>query len=271
MSGHKEDWFSMRETTNYPVFVHVDEALVAMRRSYTHYRNRARISGDHSRMTKYTVKGAMTSRLKSGIMPVHEAFDLIKAYGLAVADYRIVKDMEEGLEAARSINYPLALKTASLDVLHKTEHGAVSLNIENEEMLIKAFQDIKTGPYLVQQMAPSGCEMIIGGRNDAEFGPVVLCGSGGIFVEIYNDVAVRIAPINDEMAKEMIAELKGAAILNGFRGRAPYDVEGFARTLVAISRLLTEHPEIKSLDINPYILFTEGRGGVVVDARIEVK
>ncbi len=177
--------------------------------------------------------------------------------------------MEEGLRAAREIGYPLALKTASPDVLHKTEHGAVLLDIENEAMLVRAFQRIETGPYLIQRMAPAGCEMIIGGRNDPEFGPVILCGLGGIFVEVYNDVAIRVAPINEEMARQMIAELKGAAILKGFRGRPPYDVEAFVRALVNISRLLTEHPEIKSLDINPFILFAEGNGGIAVDARLE--
>jgi acetate---CoA ligase (ADP-forming) len=271
MSGHKEDWFSMRETTDLPVFVHFDEALVALRRSYTHFRNRAGVPWDHSQIAKYAVKGVITSRLTPGIMPVNGAFDLIKRYGLAVADYRIVKDIEEGLKVTHSIGYPLTLKTASPDVLHKTEHGSVILDIENKEMLVKAFQGIESGPYLVQKMAPSGCEMIIGGRNDPEFGPVVLCGSGGIFVEVYNDVAVRIAPIDEEMARAMISELKGAVILKGFRGRQPYDVEGLVRAIVNISRLLTEHPEIKSLDINPFILFGEGQGGVAVDARIEVK
>ena len=271
MIGHKEDWFAMREVTDFPIFMYVDEALTALRLSYTHFRNRTRAPGDHPRMIKYTEKSAATSRLSPGIMPVNEVFDLIRTYGLAVADYRIVKGMEDGLQAARAIGYPLALKTASPNVLHKTELGAVLLDIENEEMLVKAFQRIETGPYLIQRMAPSGCEMIIGGRNDSEFGPAILCGSGGIFVEVYNDVAVRVAPINEETARQMIEELKGAAILKGFRGRAPYDVESFVRVLVNISRLLTEHPEIKSLDINPFILFTEGRDGVVVDARLEVK
>jgi acetyltransferase len=155
-------------------------------------------------------------------------------------------------------------------VLHKTEHGAVLLDIENDEMLVKAFLRIETGPYLIQRMAPAGCEMIIGGRSDPEFGPVILCGLGGIFVEVYNDTAVRVAPINEETARQMIEELKGAVILKGFRGRAPYDVEGFVRALVNISQLLTEHPEIKSLDINPFILLGKGQGGVVVDARLEV-
>jgi acyl-CoA synthetase (NDP forming) len=271
MIGHKEEWFAMREVTDLPIFMHVDEALTALQLSYRHYRNRTRTPRDHSQIIKYTEKGATPSRLAQGIMPVNEAFDLIKTYGLIVADYSIVMDMEEGLKAAGSIGYPLALKAASPDVLHKTEHGAVLLNIENEAMLIKAFQRIETGPYLIQRMAPSGCEMIIGGRNDPEFGPVILCGSGGIFVEVYNDVAVRVAPIDEEMARQMIEELKGAIILKGFRGQEPYDVEGFVQALVNISRLLTEHREIKSLDINPFILFTEGKGGIVVDARLEVK
>jgi acetate---CoA ligase (ADP-forming) len=271
MIGHKEDWFAMRETADLPIFVHVDEALMALRRSYTHYENRAWAAGDYPPMIKYKENGAASARLSSGNMIVNEAFDLIKTYGLAVADYRIVNDMEEGLKAAREIGHPLALKTASPDVLHKTEHGAVVLDIKSEEMLVKAFQRIESGPYLIQKMASTGCEMIIGGRNDPEFGPVILCGAGGIFVEVYNDTAVRVAPINEEMAKAMISELKGAVILKGFRGRQPYDVEAFVRALVNISQLLTEHPEIKSLDINPFILFTEGQGGVVVDARIEVK
>jgi acyl-CoA synthetase (NDP forming) len=271
MIGHKEEWFAMREVTDLPIFMHVDEALTALQQSYRHYRNRTRTPGDHSQIIKYLEKGAISSRLAPGIMPVNEVFDVIKTCGLTVTDYRIVKDMEEGLKAAGAIGYPLALKAASPDVLHKTEHGAVLLNIENEAMLIKAFQRIKTGPYLIQRMALSGCEMIIGGRNDPEFGPVILCGSGGIFVEVYNDVAIRVAPIDEEMARQMIEELKGAIILKGFRGQEPYDVEGFVQALVNISRLLTEHPEIKSLDINPFILFTEGKGGIVVDARLEVK
>ena len=203
-------------------------------------------------------------------MPVKEAFDLIRTYGLAVTDYRIVISTEEGLDAACEIGYPLALKTASPDVLHKTERAAVLLDIADEAMLVKAFQRIETSPYLIQRMAPSGCEMIIGGRNDPEFGPVILCGSGGIFVEVYNDVAVRVAPIDEEMAREMISELKGAVILKGFRGRKPYDVEGFVQALVNISRLLTEHPEIKSLDINPFILHQEENGGIVVDIKIQI-
>jgi acyl-CoA synthetase (NDP forming) len=270
MIGHKEDWFAMREVADLPIFMHVDEALMALRRSYRHYRNRTRTHGDQPQTIRYTEKSAKISRLSPGIMPANEAFNLIKTYGLAIADYRIVKNMEEGLKAAHAIGYPLALKTASPDVLHKTEHGAVLLNIENEEVLVKAFQRIETDPYLIQRMAPAGCEMIIGGRNDPEFGPVILCGLGGIFVEVYKDVALRVAPIDEEMAREMISELKGAVILKGFRGREPYDVEYLVATLFRVSRLFMEHPEIQTFDINPFILQQKGNGGIVVDIKIQV-
>ena len=271
MSGHKEDWFEMREAADFPVFMHIDEALTALRWSFEHFRHQKNASEKGHQTRKYQEDKAITPRLPSGVMPVDGIYHLLGKYGLTVADYRIVTSLEEGINAAHNIGYPLALKTASPDVLHKTERGAVILDIGNEEMLAKAFQRVETGPYLIQKMVPVGCEMIIGGRNDAEFGPVILCGSGGIFVEVYKDTAVRVAPINEEMARQMIAELKGAAILNGFRGRPLYDVEAFVRALVNVSQFLTEHPEIKSLDINPFILFTEGNGGVVVDARLETE
>ena len=269
MSGHKEDWFEMREAADFPVFMHIDEALTALRWSFEHFRHQKDASEKGRQTRKYKEDKAITPRLPSGVMPVDAIYHLLGKYGLTVADYRVVASAEEGINAAHTIGYPLVLKTASPDVLHKTERGAVILDIGNEEMLVKAFQRMENGPYLIQKMVPAGCEMIIGGRNDEEFGPVILCGSGGIFVEVYKDTAVRVAPIDEEMARQMIAELKGAAILKGFRGRPPYDVEAFVRALVNVSQLLTEHPEIKSLDINPFILFTEGSGGVVVDARLE--
>ncbi len=222
MSGHKEDWFEMREAADFPLFMHVDEALGALRHSYTHFNNRIESSGRHPGKILLNEKKDQIAPLPAGILRVDKVFDLIRAYGLDVADYRIVNNKNEGLDAAREIGYPLALKTASPDVLHKTERRAVLLNIKNEDMLADAFGRIKTGPYLIQKMVPSGWEMIIGGRNDPEFGPVILCGTGGIFVEIYKDVAIRVAPVNEEMARHMVEELKGAAVLKGFRGRFVY-------------------------------------------------
>jgi len=271
MSGHKEDWFAMRETADIPVFVNIDEALTAMRRPYTHFRNRSRISDDPlSRATKYKTVSASESRLSEGIMPASEAFNLVKAYGLRVADFRIVKDAEEGIESARTIGYPLSMKIVSPNLLHKTEEDAVFLNIRNEKELKKVFQGRKADSYLIQKMVPNGCEIIIGGRRDSEFGSVVLCGLGGIFVEIYKDVSVRVAPVDEKIAGQMIEELKGADILKGFRGQGPYDTEYLTFALVKVSTLLTEHPEIEVLDLNPLILQQKGNGGIIVDVKLQI-
>ena len=204
-------------------------------------------------------------------MPPLDVFDLLKAYGLAVADFRIVKELEEGLRAAADIGFPLALKSAHPGLLHKTEEEAVVLGITDEISLEKAFRTVKAESYLLQRMVSSGCEMIIGGRNEPGFGPCVLCGIGGIFVEVYRDVVLRVAPIDEEEARQMIEELKGVNILKGFRRRQPYDVEYLARAVARVSRIMADRPEITALDINPLILLDEGGDGVVVDAKIQVQ
>jgi acetyltransferase len=270
---HREDWpglLSAAEAAHFPIFTHVDEALAALRQSFEYFRHQGIVSTKGPQERKYKEDRATIPRLPTGAMSIDRVFHLLGQYGLAVADFRIVEGMNEGLDAAREIGYPLALKTASSHVLHKTEHGAVLLDIENEAMFVKAFQRIEIGPYLIQRMVPSGCEIIIGGRNDPEFGPIILCGLGGIFVEVYNDVAVRVAPIDEEMARQMIEELRGAIILKGFRGQQPYDAGYLVTTLVNVSRLLVEHPEINVLDINPLILMGKGNGGIVVDVKLQV-
>jgi acyl-CoA synthetase (NDP forming) len=124
--------------------------------------------------------------------------------------------------------------------------------------------------YLVQKMAQPGHEVIVGGRQDREFGPVVVFGLGGIFVELLRDTSIRVAPIDGRTARTMIAEVKGAAILRGFRGSPPADTEGLSDILVAVSRLLSGNASIRNIDINPVIVGEKGRGCTVVDAKIEV-
>jgi acyl-CoA synthetase (NDP forming) len=269
--SHKEDWLTLQVATELPLFAHVDDALTALSKVFEHSGKQI-----HSLFNKIDIgnqgeQQRTSSYLSSGMTPVNEVFDLLGMYGLAVADYRIVTNADEGLKAARDIGFPVALKTASTRILHKTERGEVILDIPDNRSLERAFDSLDTDSYLLQKMMPSGCEIIIGGRNDPEFGPIVLCGLGGIFVEIYQDVAIRVAPIGDKTAREMIAELHGADILKGFRGKKPYDVDYLAKILVNISRLLWEHGEIKTLDINPLILFEKGSGGIVVDAKLEVE
>jgi acyl-CoA synthetase (NDP forming) len=123
--------------------------------------------------------------------------------------------------------------------------------------------------YLIQEMAPAGIEAIIGGRKDREFGPVILFGLGGIFVEVFRDNVTRIAPVDMAMAREMIDSIKSSALLKGFRGSKQSDTGALANVIVNISNLLIDHPEIINLDINPLIVLEQGKGCVAVDVKIQ--
>jgi acetate---CoA ligase (ADP-forming) len=265
---HREDLLTLREPKGLPMFSQVDDALAALGKAYGHYR--APASADRVHPVKYKKEYGSSTRLPQGLMAPRDVFELLKAHGLDVADYRIVKDLDQGLAAARSLGYPVALKTGDPDVLHKTEKGGVALNLMDDQSVAAAFRSMEGESCILQKMAPAGCEIIIGGRNDAEFGPVILCGIGGIFVEVYKDVSLRVAPVDEKIARGMVESLKGAAILKGFRGTPPYDTERLVTALIQISRLLVEHPEISTFDINPLILFERGKGGLIVDGKVEI-
>jgi acetate---CoA ligase (ADP-forming) len=269
MIAHKDHWFAMRKKAGYPIFGDVDDALSALSRALTHARNRLRIPSKVAQISHLDGRRKATLSESRKIMSADESFRLLAAHGLSVADYAVVKGPEEGIRAAEAMGYPVALKIASSGVLHKTEKKGVVLNLADPVGLKKAFEGMKADQYLVQKMSPPGCEVIIGGKNDREFGPVIVFGLGGIFVEIYRDVAMRVAPIDADTATEMTHEIRGAQILNGFRGLPTYDKGSLVRSLVSISRLLVEHPEITMLDINPLIVLPEGQGCRVVDAKIE--
>jgi hypothetical protein len=161
------------------------------------------------------------------------------------------------------------MKIASPNLLHKTEKGAVALDLKDAAAVRQAASRMEGECYLVQKMAPPGYEVIVGGRQDREFGPVVLFGLGGIFVELLRDTSIRVAPVGGKTARDMIAQVKGAAILRGFRGNPPADTEGLSDILVAVSRLLAGNASIRNIDINPVILGEKGTGCTVVDAKIE--
>jgi acyl-CoA synthetase (NDP forming) len=128
---------------------------------------------------------------------------------------------------------------------------------------------MKTETYIVQKMAPHGYELIIGAKWDPAFGQVIIFGMGGIYAELFNDISVRMVPVNEKSAVKMVSEIKGFAILNGYRGKPTCDLRAVARCITRISRLLIDHPEIVNLDINPLIAYEKGKGCVIVDAKIE--
>ncbi|MCW7080230.1 MAG: acetate--CoA ligase family protein [Candidatus Methanospirare jalkutatii] len=207
-----------------------------------------------------------------------EGFPLLEAYGIPVAPSGVARTSAEAVETARSIGFPVAMKILSPEIVHKSDVGCVKLNLRSEEEVEKAFHEIisraekyttKIGGVLVQKMFSGGREVIVGMKRDMQFGPVVMFGLGGIFVEVFKDVSFRIAPISVEDAFEMLAETKSFSILKGARGEEPSDIEAIAEVLMRISQLCTDFPEITEIDINPLKVFE--CGCVALDFRMVVR
>jgi acetyltransferase len=174
----------------------------------------------------------------------------------------------------------VALKIDSPDILHKTEAGALKLDIKSRDELAAAFDEVLASSLrykpdamingvLIQEMIKGGTEVIVGMKNDPQFGPTILFGLGGIFVEILKDISLRVAPIDEKEALEMISEVKGFKILAGARGRAKADIDAVASVLVKASRMALDlEDRIAELDINPLLVLPEGKGAFVADALV---
>jgi acyl-CoA synthetase (NDP forming) len=200
---------------------------------------------------------------------MEESLALMAAYNVPVPESKIVRNAEEGAKAAREMGYPVVLKQLQPFILHKTEVGAVKVGISDEVELKRAFEKMDAKLYIVQKMVPEGVETIVGGKRDSQFGEVVMFGLGGVFVEVLKDIVIRVAPIDEAVALEMIEGIKGAPLLKGARGNEPADVASIAKILVDVSRMMVEHPEILDLDINPLIVFAQGAGSLALDVKME--
>ena len=206
-----------------------------------------------------------------------EAKELLKEYGIPVPAFKLIKS-EEGIDKLKeTIGYPIVMKIVSPDIIHKSDAGGVKIGVKNEEEAKMAYQEIiskaikynkkaKISGVIVYPMVPQGTEIIIGMTKDPSFGPVIMFGLGGIFVEVLKDVSFRIIPLEERDAQEMIAEIKGYKILKGARGEAPKDIEAIKNLLMKVSQLTMENPEIKEIDLNPVFVFEKGLQ--VVDARM---
>ena len=207
----------------------------------------------------------------------YEAKTVCKEYGIPVTELKIAKTAEEAAEYSEEIGYPTVLKIISPDVIHKVDVGGVILNVGNSKDAKKAYNkivenvkknkpDAKIEGILVQEMAPSATEVIVGAIKDPQFGPTLMFGLGGTFVEIMKDVSFRIAPIKEDDARQMISEVKAYPILLGYRGQPPRDIDTIVKIILNTSRMVMEHQDIKELDLNPVIVYE--KGAKTVDARI---
>jgi acyl-CoA synthetase (NDP forming) len=221
-------------------------------------------------------KRIVTQALKSrgeGWLSAMEVRDILQTFGIRQVPADLALTADDASRIARTIGFPVALKLASPRVLHKTEVGGVRLNLQDEIAVRKVFDEIKQEGMegvLVQKMIHDGVEVMIGVAPDPLFGPLIAFGLGGIHVEILADVRFRVAPLTDQDAREMVHGIRGYRLLEGYRGHAPADVEAIEETLLRVSRLVEEVPEICELDLNPMFALSPGRGCAVADARFRV-
>jgi len=206
-----------------------------------------------------------------------EAKELLREYGIPVPDFKLIKSEEEITELTKEINFPIVMKIISPDIIHKTDAGGVKVGIKTEKEARIAYQGIisKAKKYnkeaqifgvITYSMIPKATEIIIGMMKDPHFGPVIMFGLGGIFVEVLKDISFRILPIEERDAEEMINEIKGSKILKGVRGEGPKDIKAIKNLLLKISQLALENPEISEIDLNPVFVFEKGLQ--VIDARM---
>jgi len=206
-----------------------------------------------------------------------EAKRLCSEYGIPVPEFRLARSVEEAVRHAEEIGYPVVIKVVSPQVIHKTDVGGVVLNVSNAEQVREAYNRVVENTLrklpsaeivgvLVEEQARAGVEVIVGAFKDEQFGQTVMFGLGGVFVEALDDVSFRVAPVSESDAEEMVREIRGYRILEGYRGRPPADLEAIKSIVVNVSRMVMELQEIREVDLNP--IYVYDRGAVAVDVRV---
>jgi 4-hydroxybutyryl-CoA synthetase (ADP-forming) len=211
-----------------------------------------------------------------------EGYEVLRAYGFPTPKSILGATEEECMKGAKEIGYPVVMKIASPDIIHKSDAGGVKVGIKNDDELRTAFRsimesakkykaDAKIKGVLVQEMVRAAKETILGASQDPTFGPVIMFGLGGIYVEVLKDVVFCVAPVDEREATKMVESIKTIRLLKGVRGEKPSDLRAIADSLQRLSQLVINFPEIKEFDINPLLVLEEGKGARVVDARIILK
>ena len=222
---------------------------------------------------KDIVAGAIARR-GAGWLSVEECRAVLSRFRIPQAAGGLAHTSSEAAGIARSLGFPVAVKLASERVLHKSDIGAVRLNLENEDAVKLAFDEIQQEGMegiLVQRMLHGGVELMIGVTEDPLFGPLIAFGLGGIHVEILADVRFRVTPLTDQDAREMVREIRGYRLLEGYRGHPPADVNAIEEVLLRVSRMVEDIPEIRELDLNPIFALPPGQGCSAADVRIRVQ
>jgi len=248
---------------------------------YSAWRGRSPRVVDRFPVNRHRVERVISRCLKMGqsYLGEVEAKEILKAYDFNIAVGRLATSADDAIEAAEQAGFPVAMKIVSPDIQHKSDFGGVKLGLNNREEVRDAYdlmmlritrrvpEAVITGVY-VEKMCPKGREVILGMSRDPQFGPMLMFGLGGIFVEVMKDVTFYLAPITEEESMQMLRTTKSYQLLKGARGQAAVDLHAVAVSLQKISQLVTDFPMIQELDINPFMVAAVGQASFVADARM---
>ena len=255
--------------------------VLAEMAKFTQWINRPQTRAKSYRGNKDKVRSVFAAARAEGrcFLLEPEAYEVLRAYRFPVIKSRLARTESGAVAAARELGFPVVLKIASPDIVHKFDYGGVRLDVKEDAEVGPAYREImesvrrhQPGARIigltVEEMARPGQEVILGMSRDPQFGPILMFGLGGIYVEALEDVSFRLAPIREYSAMAMIRKTKAHRILDGYRGGPVYDIEAIADCLKRLSQLVVDFEEIRELDINPLIVYEKGSGGRIVDARI---
>jgi len=269
--------------SNYvPMFVYpesVGSVLGAMLRYANWKSSHEEINPVSEKINYEMVKKILTTSRNEASLGEALTRPILESYGISVIKGDLAKTPQEAAKVAENIGFPVALKIVSKDILHKSDVGGIRLNLFNTEHILDGFRTMITDIHqlmptaeidgvIVERMAPKGQEVIIGMRRDPGFGPVVMFGMGGIYVELFKDVSFRIAPISRKDALDLIFSTKAGTLLRGFRGGKESDIESVVDVLLRLSQLSCDFPEISEIEINPLLVLPKGEGSIALDGRV---
>jgi len=280
--GNLEERQYFRQELGVPVFAFPGEAIraLALARNYQTCQLPPSPVVPPQVATLSAVREVLAPYLSQpGPLPLDAAMATMASLGMPMPPYRLVADAAAAVAAAQELGLPVCLKLVAPSALHKSDLGGVLLNLTTAEAVEEGYGAIaqaagshlpsgEAWQVLVMPFIEKGMEVIIGAKRDRVFGPMILCGAGGIWVEVLEDVAMRLAPLDLAAAQELIAATKISRILRGFRGQGPSDLKALAHCLVLLSALMLEFPQIQEVDLNPVRVFPEGQGCLALDARI---
>lgn len=265
---------------NYPFPEHAVGVLASMAR-YRDWRNRPTAEYVHFEVDKDRVRELFKRVRESGRVELGEleSREVIEAYGMRLPKSELAQSPEEAAEIAARIGFPVVMKISSPDILHKSDIGGVKVGVSDPGMARDSYElieyrarkysrDAKIWGVLVQEQVRKGREILVGVSRDPQFGPLIGFGMGGIYVEVLKDIAFRLAPLSRQEVAEQVRAIRTFPLLKGVRGDAPADIAAAEETVLRVSQLVTDFPEIVEMDINPLVVYNQGEGAIVLDARI---